>query len=81
MLEVNNLTIKIEERYIIKDLNLVLNKGDKLAIIGEEGNGKSTILKCILGICDYADINGTINFKGNKIGYLKQSLTDDELLF
>ena len=79
MLEINNLTIKIEERYIIKNLNLVLNKGDKLAIIGEEGNGKSTLLKCILGICDYADVNGTINFKENKIGYLKQSLTDNEL--
>ena len=79
MLEINNLTIKINNRYIIKDLSLILNKNDKLAIIGEEGNGKSTLLKCILGICDYADIKGTINLKENKIGYLKQSLTDYEL--
>lgn len=79
MFEVNNLTIKIKDRYLIKDLNLILNKNDKLAIIGEEGNGKSTLLKCILGICDYAEVSGNINFKGNKIGYLKQSLTDEEL--
>ena len=79
MLEINNLTIKINERYIIKDLNLILNKKDKLAIIGEEGNGKSTLLKCILGICDYADVSGIINLKGNKIGYLKQSLSDEDL--
>ena len=79
MLEINNLTIKINERYIIKDLNLILNKKDKLAIIGEEGNGKSTLLKCILGICNYAEISGIINLKGNKIGYLKQSLSDEDL--
>jgi len=39
MLEINNLTISINDRYLIKNLNLVLNSGDKLAIIGEEGNG------------------------------------------
>ena len=78
MLEISNLTIKIKDRYIIKDLSLVLNKNNKLAIIGEEGNGKSTLLKCILGICDYADVSGNINVKG-KIGYLKQSLTEEDL--
>ena len=79
MLEISNLTIKIKDRYIVKDLSLVLNKNDKLAIIGEEGNGKSTLLKCILGICDYAQVTGNINFNKNKIGYLKQSLTEEEL--
>ena len=79
MLEISNLTIKINERYLIKNLNIILNKNDKLAIIGEEGNGKSTLLKCILGICDYADVSGIINLKGNKIGYLKQSLSDEDL--
>ena len=79
MLEVNNLSISIDDRYLIKDLNLVLNKGDKLAIIGEEGNGKSTLLKSILGICDYAEIEGTINLKNNRIGYLEQSISDKYL--
>ena len=78
MLEISNLTIKINERYLIKNLNIILNKNDKLAIIGEEGNGKSTLLKCILGICDYANVSGNINVKG-KIGYLKQSLSDEDL--
>ncbi len=79
MLEINNMSIFINDRYLIKDLSLVLNKKDKLAIIGEEGNGKSTLLKCILGICDYANISGTINTKGNKIGYLEQSMSEDNL--
>lgn len=79
MLEIKNLTISINDRYLIKNLNLILNNNDKLAIIGEEGNGKSTLLKSILGICEYAEISGNINPKGNKIGYLEQSISNDKL--
>ena len=79
MLEIKDLTISISDRYLIKNLNLILNAGDKLAIIGEEGNGKSTLLKSILGICEYAEISGNINLKGNRIGYLEQSISTDKL--
>lgn len=79
MLEVSNLSIKIQNRYLVKNLSLTLNKGDKLAIIGEEGNGKSTLLKGILGICKYAEVTGSINLKGNTIGYLAQSMSENEL--
>lgn len=79
MLEIKDLTISISDRYLIKNLNLILNNGDKLAIIGEEGNGKSTLLKSILGICEYAEISGNINLKGNRIGYLEQSISTDKL--
>lgn len=76
MLEINNLTISIEDRFLIKNLNLTLNKGDKLAIIGEEGNGKSTLLKAIIDKCDYANIEGLINTNGYHIGYLPQSINE-----
>ena len=79
MLEIKDLSISINDRYLIKNLNLVLNNGDKLAIIGEEGNGKSTLLKSILGICEYAEIIGNINLKENRIGYLEQSISTDKL--
>ena len=79
MFEIKDLSIKVNDRYLIKGLNLVLDKGDKLAIIGEEGNGKSTILKVILGLCDYAEVTGSINTKGNRIGYLKQSMEEEDL--
>ena len=52
MIEIKDLSIKVNDRYLIKSLTLNLNKNDKLAIIGEEGNGKSTLLKCIIGKCD-----------------------------
>lgn len=79
MFEIRDLSIKVKDRYLIKGLNLVLDKGDKLAIIGEEGNGKSTLLKVILGLCDYAEVTGSINLKGNRIGYLKQSMSIEDL--
>ena len=45
MLQINklNLTHKKDLRVILDDFNLVLNDGDKAVIIGEEGNGKSTL--------------------------------------
>lgn len=79
MFEISNLSISIEDRFLIKNLSLTLNQNDKLAIIGEEGNGKSTLLKGILGICEYAEVTGSINTKGNKIGYLEQSLSENNL--
>lgn len=79
MLEIKDLNISIDDRDLIKNLNFVLNEGDKLAIIGEEGNGKSTLLKSILGICEYAQINGIINLRNNRIGYLEQSIVSDKL--
>lgn len=79
MLIIKNLSISINGRYLIKELNLVLNCNDKLAIIGEEGNGKSTLLKAILGVCEYAEIEGTVDFLGNRIGYLEQSMSDENL--
>ena len=77
MIEIKDLSIKVNDRYLIKSLTLNLNKNDKLAIIGEEGNGKSTLLKCIIGKCDYAEITGTINLKNNKVGYLEQNIKEE----
>ena len=51
MLKVNNLTVTtLKGRIIINNFSFVLNDGDKLAVIVEEGNGKSTLLKIMAGI-------------------------------
>ena len=49
MLQIKNLNIthKKDLREIIKNFSVVLNHGDKAVIIGEEGNGKSTLMKWI----------------------------------
>lgn len=81
MLKIDNLTITDHKgRKLLDSFSFVLNDNDKIAMIGEEGNGKSTILKIIAGI----DVSSYVSYTGNiitdsKIGYLKQSLGEDEL--
>ena len=84
MLQIQNLTITHQKdlQILVKDLSLVVNSGEKLAIIGEEGTGKSTLLKTILSpelIGNYADVTGTIQNSFNRIGYLPQNMEDKDL--
>ena len=79
MLRINNLSIynRADNRIIIKDFSFTLNPKDKVALIGEEGNGKSSVLKAIANpkeLESYADIEGNINTAGEIIGYLPQHL-------
>ena len=51
MIKIQNLKFKYkEEKYIIKDINLEINKGECIAIVGKNGSGKSTLAKLIAGI-------------------------------
>lgn len=74
MFMIQHVTItKSDGKYLIKDLNLQIKENEKLAIIGEEGTGKSTLLKAICGFdTDYVDVKGSVACDG-KIGYLPQS--------
>lgn len=80
MINIKNLTITTKKgRILIEKLSFSLNQGDKLAIIGEEGNGKSTLLKAIYDeslISSYCTLSGTIEKKGEIIGYLEQKLSN-----
>lgn len=83
MLQVKNLTVthKKDLRVIIKDFSFVLNDGDKAAIIGEEGNGKSTLMKLLYDedmVEDYVEYEGEIIRNGASIGYLAQELTHEQ---
>ena len=83
MLEINQLSIHHlkDSKPIITDLHLIVNPGEKLAIIGEEGTGKSSLLKTIVSpklIASYADYTGQIHNQFKKIGYLPQSLSRKE---
>ena len=61
-------------RLVIDGLNLNIRKGEKLALIGENGAGKSTFMKTLLGLL--SPVSGKIEFhdglKKNEIGYLPQ---------
>lgn len=79
MLQLKNVSItyKKDLRVFISKLSLVLNPGDKAALIGEEGNGKSTLMKLIYDerlVEDYIEFSGEIIRNGSVLGYLKQEL-------
>ena len=64
MLKINNLTVTtLKGRELIKNFSFVLNEGDKTALIGEEGNGKSTLLKIMAGI----DVSEYVSYTGDII--------------
>jgi ABC-2 type transport system ATP-binding protein len=51
------------KKLILDDIDLVINKGEKIGIIGHNGSGKSTLLKVICGILQ--PTNGKVRVKGN----------------
>ena len=63
LLNIHNVTVEIEERTIIKEFSLSVRKGQRLALIGRNGTGKTTLLKAI---CKEIPIStGTISVPGN----------------
>jgi len=81
MIELINITKSYPTSILYSDLNLRLNSGDKVGLVGRNGTGKSTLFKLILGEeqADSGDINTP---KGYKIGALKQyfNFTESNLL-
>ncbi|NMD37654.1 MAG: ABC-F family ATP-binding cassette domain-containing protein [Christensenellaceae bacterium] len=76
MLVIKNLSIYLKKdmKMLIKDFSLSINKNDKIAIIGEEGNGKSTLLKAIYKpeLLDYAEISGSVEKQDEHLAYFAQ---------
>jgi len=80
-MQINNLKIvhNFTHKVLLENFNLNVNKGDKIAIIGEEGNGKSSLLKAIyFEQVDYATITGTIK-TSKRLGYLPQQISKEWL--
>ncbi len=72
VLEVKNLSVYIDGKEILKDINFSLNESELLIVIGPNGGGKTTLLKAILKIIPY---KGEVYIKENyKIGYLPQNI-------
>ncbi|MDI7815356.1 ABC transporter ATP-binding protein [Clostridioides difficile] len=82
MFEVKNITKKLG-KFKLNDINLKLNEGDIVGIIGPNGSGKTTLIKIIMGIidadegeiklCDETINDSPISFKNN-IGFVYDSL-------
>ena len=54
MIKIKNLKKSFDDKEILKGINLEINKGETIAIIGPSGSGKSTLLRC-LNLLEYPD--------------------------
>ena len=80
MIKINHLTITQNKdlRDLVSDLNINIQDGEKVAIIGEEGNGKSTLLRTLMGekLADFS-IRGEIQSDLQSLAYIPQKLPED----
>ncbi len=73
-LEIENYAKSYGSKTILKDVNLIIKKNDFIAFVGRNGEGKSTLIKSIVGLIDY---EGEIKRGYNvSIGYYAQNQTD-----
>ncbi len=78
MISIDNLTVEFGTRPLFQDVSYVINDHDRIALVGKNGAGKSTMLKIICGL--QKPTSGTIGIPNNcEIGYLPQvmKLSDD----
>ncbi|PTJ78873.1 thiol reductant ABC exporter subunit CydC [Staphylococcus kloosii] len=71
ILEFNNVTFKYWQQHlpVVNNINLQINKGSHVAIVGPSGSGKSTLLNLMLGL--YETTKGNIAYRGQDIHHIK----------
>lgn len=71
ILKFNNVTFKYWQQHlpVVKNINLQINKGSHVAIVGPSGSGKSTLLNLMLGL--YETTKGNIAYRGQDIHHIK----------
>ena len=74
MLKIKNLKVEVEEKEILKGVDLEINKGEVVALMGPNGSGKSSLSNALMGNPDYTITGGEIIFEGKNIN----ELTPDE---
>lgn len=74
VLEIEKVTKKYDEKVIFKDLSLLVERGAKMAFVGQNGQGKSTLIKAIMNEFEY---EGDIKIGHNvQLGYFAQNQAD-----
>lgn len=67
MLKIENLHASIEDKEILKGINLTVGKGEVHAIMGPNGSGKSTLSSVLVGHPTYEVTEGSVTFEGEDI--------------
>ena len=66
MLEIKNLKVSVNSKFILKGLNLTIKPGELHAVMGPNGSGKSTLANVLSGKNGY-EVSGVVNFKGENL--------------
>ena len=78
LLTVQNISMSFGERRVLSGVNFRVNKGDRIAFIGDNGAGKSTLFKIIKGLITPDE--GDVILHGNTIvGFLSQNMSEQDL--
>ena len=73
-LDINNVSKSYGDKIILENIKLLIPRGEKIAFVGRNGEGKSTLSKIIAGVIDY---DGEVKFGHEvKIGYYAQNQQD-----
>ncbi len=72
LITISGLSFCRDDRVILHDVNLVVNRGDFVAITGPNGGGKTTLLRIILGLLKPSEGSVSFGVKNPSIGYLPQ---------
>jgi Fe-S cluster assembly ATP-binding protein len=67
ILEIKDLSLRLDEKLILNNLNIDFWDGHVHAVVGPNGAGKSTLAATIMGLSGYGDFEGDIVFKGESI--------------
>ncbi len=73
MIDIINLSVQFTGENLFEDVDLRINKTDRIALVGSNGSGKSTFLKIIVGL-EQPETGSILKQNGIKIGYLPQEL-------
>ena len=76
LITLDNISLRFSEKVILDEINATIHKGDKIGLIGRNGEGKSTFLKVLAGIVTADD--GDLKIKNStRISYLEQQPPED----
>src|SRR5210317_2591768 len=67
MIKIKDLQARVEEKEILRGINLEIGPGEVHAIMGPNGSGKSTLSSVVAGRDEYEVIGGTIDFEGEDL--------------
>ncbi len=59
-IEVRDLTVRFGEAFALKNINLVIEEGESVGILGRSGSGKSVLMHVLRGVESFSDISGSV---------------------